>query len=410
MTGAAACSVDADCDGGTCSVSGGACAIDAECPATETCVGSTGPCTGTASDCETRWSTLHGVVDTLTTNFESTIALGAQLFPRRGVGAGAWGEAACAANGIQWGSVNQGTPTGSIDRNTAENNASNIMGFLPDADGLGPNQELWRYGATPTFSGLDASYEHLRQELAADPAAPVFTILVTDGAANCNWEDNLNSADPSEVMYTYDDRLGCNLTTNQPAYCGTSGGDGLVESAFLDDGIPTYVVGIDMAQSQTTCPVQTFFCPDPWKEQGNSPSTSEIEPYAKLNALAVDGGRPQAGQEAFYNASDPTALSMALQGIINSLQSCVVPLDPPPPFPDNIIVEFFDGTSTVTVPGPALADCNAGNGYTWVNSACDPSVMFDQDCDAIELCGTYCDDLIMASNATVDVTYRCEGA
>jgi hypothetical protein len=335
---------------------------------------------------ETRWATLHDVVDQVTMQFQDTIAFGSHLFPRKGTGG--WAYPACAVNNINWVGGNPGpqtgNPDGGIEVPTGANNAAAIMGFLPSAATTSSDSDGG--GATPTHDGLNASYEHLRQTVQADPTTLPFVILITDGAANCDWEAN-TPATSNYIMSTYDSRL-----------------SGLVDDAFQQDGIPTFVVGIDMTDGQATCenePVLTF-CPDPWKEQATNPDpmASEIEPYQKLNDLAIDGGRPKAGQEKFYNANDPAALFSELNSIIQGLQSCVVPLDPPPPFPDNIQVDL--GTS---IDIPQVTDCTTMNGWSYVDPNCSPSNTVA--CDAIELCGTFCDQLLGAPTIQAEVTYFC---
>src|SRR5690606_4244051 len=153
---------------------------------------------------------------------------------------------------------------------------------LPPA-ATAPNTSKAR-GATPTYAGLELAYNHLKDSNAVDTSLPAFVILVTDGAANCDPTvggsgTNCNSAG-NRLIQTYDTRL-----------------EAFVDAANISDGIPTFVVGIDTTEGLLTCepPESELFCPDPWKENPDECTdfNSIIEPYEKLDALALAGGRPQ---------------------------------------------------------------------------------------------------------------------
>jgi hypothetical protein len=179
----------------------------------------------------------------------------------------------------------------------------------------------------------------------------------------------------------------------------------LVENGFNTDGLPTFVVGIDVVMGDFTCEnTPLFFCPDPYAlsttPDQTALSASEIETWVQLNDLADKGGRPKMGQEKFYNATDPMALQTELEAIIQGLQSCVIPLnaDPPPPMFGSVEVEAPAGTMWNEV-----TDCMTQDGWVFVDPACVTNAT-DPDC-LIELCGAACDALRMTGSA--DIKYIC---
>jgi len=135
--------------------------------------------------------------------------------------------------------------------------------------------------------------------------------------------------------------------------------------AFNNDGIPTYVVGI--AIDGTT---QTGY-----------------------NNLAVAGGVPNPnGPDSFYNAQNEVELQTALDAIAVSVISCIVPLDPPPDDPELVDIQI-NGVSI-----PQVTDCATEDGWVYVN----PNGPYN----AIEICGSYCDE-VKQDGATVSAIYGC---
>ncbi len=176
----------------------------------------------------------------------------------------------------------------------------------------------------------------------------------TEGPANCS-ADGMIEAERSEV---YDDSL-------HP----------LVAGAFTDAGIVTHVVGLEIADSVTG------------DEKDGSPDA--INPFIKLNELAVLGGRPRPDpKQRFHHASDQIELQAAFDAIVADLLRCVLPLPDEPAHPDFVEVNVA-GTQL-----PHVQDCSGEDGWVYVN----PNGPFD----AIELCGSACQDLAVAGEAGVE--------
>src|SRR5690606_16177385 len=75
----------------------------------------------------------------------------------------------------------------------------------------------------------------------------------------------------------------------------------VVGGAFTNDGIATYVIGIDII--------------DALQGAGSGNGTPEANPYEKLNEVAVAGGFPRPGADKFYNATNEAELQTALEAI-----------------------------------------------------------------------------------------------
>ncbi|MCY1055498.1 VWA domain-containing protein [Nannocystis sp. SCPEA4] len=280
----------------------------------------------------TRWYSLYAVVTQVLTDFNDKFNFGMNLFPSKSA-SGDYNMQACVVND-------------NVEVPVAELNKDAIIPVLP------AQNNMTIAGGTPTARGMAAAVNHLKT---LDPAIPRVVMLVTDGAANCSTTaGNLN-----QLFETYDDNLAP-----------------LVSDAFTVDGIPTYVIGIAIANAVSN------------NNQDGSPNG--INPYDKLNELADAGGVPKAGNEKFYSASNAIELSDALNAIVQQAQSCVVPLDAPPAFPDETIVKI--GNTEV----PKIADCATESGWRYVEP---------MPYAAIELCGTACTDLKIAGEA--DVEYYC---
>jgi hypothetical protein len=184
---------------------------------------------------------------------------------------------------------------------------------------------------TPTGDAVRFGLDHLR-ERAMLTDNPKFMLLATDGEPNC----------PDD-----DDAL--DYTTAALA-------DALAE------GFPTFVVGVDTTDDGT------------------------IE---NLNAMAEAGGRPRAGDPSFYLASTQAEIEMALQEITGEIASCVFDLDPPPPVPENIAVDF-NGMR-------AERDPTLQNGWEYTND----------DHSQLQVYGAWCERIKSAAKSTVNIKYGC---
>jgi len=282
----------------------------------------------------TRWDSLYQVVDFVTTTFDSQINFGAVLFPAINA-TSTYNAAAC-------------TVGGSPDVDIASMNSAAILAAIPDAT------ETEIFGGTPATAGVIVGRDHLLEQ---DPENPRALILVTDGAANCA----LEAATNFQRFEEYDEQL--------PVVVG---------NAWTADGIPVYVVGIDVE--------------DVTSDATNDGYPNNTNTYDALNEVAVAGGQPLPGMEQFYQTTNQLELQDALQAIISNALSCVVPLDPEPAFPD--LLEVIVSNMNV----PQVMDCATED--VWVYS--NPMGPYD----SIELCGTWCDELKAAGSVTAE--YYCD--
>jgi hypothetical protein len=187
---------------------------------------------------------------------------------------------------------------------------------------------------TPTGDAIRFATDHLR-ERAMLTDNPKFLLLATDGEPNCPDDDN----DVDAVDYT---------------------------TAALADalaaGFPTFVVGVD---------------------------TTDDDTIENLNAMAEAGGRPRAGDPSFYLTSTQAEIELALQEITGEIASCVFDLDPPPPVPDNIAVDF-DGMR-------AERDPSLHNGWEYTKD----------DHSQLEVYGTWCERIKSGTKSAVNIKYGC---
>ena len=288
----------------------------------------------------TRWNSLFNVVDSVVTSFNTDINFGAQYFPSDSA-QDAYGAPACMVD------VSPEVPVDIM-------NAEAILASLAPAD-IGDLM-----GATPATAGVESALAHLRS---LDPDVDRFVILVTDGAANCGADSDLSTcpAVGCELMETYDDRL-----------------PQVVAEAFDDEGIPTFVVGIDV---NPTAGVQGV---------GND-GQPEADTYLRLNDVAVAGGRPLDDAAKFFNAQNELELQSALDQIAGQVVSCTLPLADEPLSPAFVEIEIAG------MLWDRIDDCTTEDGWVFTNP--------DGPYDAIELCGAACTAL--AEQGALDVTFGC---
>jgi len=260
----------------------------------------------------TRWYSLHGVVSSIVTKFDETVNFGMKLFPR--LGAGSYeNTGACA--------VDPG-----VEVEIAPQNAAGVLSLLPPAVPKVPEDVV--LGGTPTKTGLQYAYTYLQ---ALDPNLQRFALLITDGEISKTCEGEV-----------FKEALGA------------------AKNAYAQ-GIPTYVVGIDV-----------------------DPSTS-----AQLGALAVAGGKPNVNNpDGFYQTSSQIELQAALQQIVDDTLSCVIDVVPEPDQPELFEVWIGDGQVA------AVADCNTEDGWVWTKPYAQ-----------VELCGQACLDL--KKSQQVEARYYC---
>jgi len=274
----------------------------------------------------TRWHSLYDSVDFIIQEFDDGLNFGAVLFPAASVPDNEW-QNACYVE-IE------------PDAAVAPNNGETVMAALPDRDTF----EI--FGGTPASQGVSTALNHLRS---LDPELPRAMILITDGAANC-----LAGTTDGAVFDLYD--------TNLPA---------LVASAYNEEEIPTYVVGIDIIDGIADFP--------------------QDNPYERLNEVAIAGGFPQPGAEKFYNAQDEEELRAAISQISSQI-GCIIPLDMAPEQPDLLTI-FIDGEEI-----PWVDSCE-GEELGWRYTH--PMGPYDE----IELCAEACEAL--HNVGTLSATYNC---
>ncbi|MBN1611084.1 MAG: VWA domain-containing protein [Polyangiaceae bacterium] len=217
----------------------------------------------------------------------------------------------------------------------AEDNAAAVVAAI---DASGPDG-----GGTPTGDTVGFALDYL-MEREAISSNPKYILLATDGEPTCPQGGDRGAGAVSTVAL--------DLALEQI-------------SAALTAGYPTFVLGVDTTSANT------------------------IE---NLNAMAVAGGRPQVGgTESFYLASTQAEIEAALQAIAGEIASCVFDLEPPPPVPDNIAVDF---SGSRVEQDPTRTD---GWDYT------------ADDYTQLEVFGSWCERIQSEAMNRVNITYGCPG-
>lgn len=252
----------------------------------------------------TRWSSLHGTVDLVTTAFDGSIEFGALLYPSLAA-TSTYDELACLV------SDEPEVPP-------APMNAMAIMDALP-----GPDEVDAIAGGTPSAAAVGIALEELR---AIQEPIPRAILFITDGEANCR----ADAASVTELFEDYDQSLHT-----------------VVEDAWLTDEIPTYVVGI--AIRDEVLPVAVDGTPD------------GINPHEQLNLLAEQGGRPRAGDVRYYATDNQMELEAALAEIVGQQLDCTIGLDPEPEFPQFVEIEIGGE------PVARIEDCATEDGWVYTN-------------------------------------------
>jgi hypothetical protein len=290
----------------------------------------------------TRWFSLHGVVDTIMTNFGPAMLSGLQRFPS---------AAACDPNPCYNATSCSTESTPEVD--IAIDNGAAILAALP-----GPQADATEIeGGTPATKGIVSALDHLLMQPAE---LPRYLLLITDGAANCNTD--LPFPDYIEM---YDETL---PTT--------------VEDALMTHDIPTFVVGIDIADAVSGV---------------GSDGAPEANPYERLNDVALAGGVPKndgMDAEKFFNATNQGELLLALEEILGEVIECTINLGDEGELPDPIQIPYIEFTSDGMIV-PLVDDCENEDGWAWIEVGV-----------IMTFCGSYCDDF---KNGTTifDGSYGC---
>jgi len=203
-------------------------------------------------------------------------------------------------------------------------------------------------GYTPTRDGITYGAQYLGT---LNDTNPKFLLLATDGLPNC---PSGCAADSGGMMCT---------TTDNPSE------DMMAEMAVTmaaSMGYQTFVIGIgNVTAAQNT-----------------------------LNQLAIAGGQPQmGGTTSYYAATDEATLEAALMAIVGKVASCTIGLPAAAVGQTNVAVSVDDASGKATkVPE------DASNGWSYVNNGM-----------AIQLNGSYCDNVKNMTYTNVQFLYSCNG-
>lgn len=294
----------------------------------------------------TRWNTLHGVVDAVMNQFGAAMGAGLQRFPSAD---------ACLCYGAG-GCVVGDQP----EVNVTLDNGAAILAAMPGANA--DDTEI--VGGTPATKGIQSAVDHL---LTLPAENPRYIVLITDGAANCDPTVDQNNS--MALMEDYDETLPVT-----------------VEDANMNDGITTFVVGIDII--------------DQLVGQGGD-GAPEANPFEKLNEVALAGGAPKnegMDAEKFFNSTNQAELLGAIELILGEVTECIIDLsmtEEGAPDPSQIPFVTFevDGNEV-----PKVDDCENEDGWTWLEEGV-----------VMTFCGSYCEDF-KNGTAEFDGTYGCPPA
>ncbi|MBL9106256.1 MAG: hypothetical protein JNL82_35360 [Myxococcales bacterium] len=292
----------------------------------------------------TRWQSLYETVDFIVTGFEERMDFGAVLFPAIDATKD-YDARACPVDADP--TVPVGPDQGAV-----------ILGAIPAADNTAIR------GGTPAAAGIVTGVAGLATDDPAEADKPKYLIFITDGAANC----------PIEPVDAMDSSLFEIYDANLP----------VVVADALGQGIPTYVVGIDIEDVVSVT-----------QKDGNPDATNTFE---KLNEVAVAGGQARPGDEKFYNTANQVELQAALMSISELITSCTFELNKP--LLDSQYVEKLevdpDGPSPLLYGLMQVTDCATESGWHFT----------DETRTAIELCGDAC--TLYKQTGDVNIVFECQ--
>ena len=277
-----------------------------------------------------RYHSLHNVVRFLVNEFSDEVNFGAQLFPSA--------DAYLDEPTNNFSCLVEAQPEVALGHHTS----ADILAVMPPAD------DFTFSGGTPAVAGLTSAIDHLADEAPEDSNRAV--IFITDGAANCSPDEA-----PGDTLFVYDAMV-----------------PQIIESTYNDDGIPVYVVGINILD-----------------EMGTKPA---VNPFEAITDAAAVGGAPAPGADPFYNVFNEIDLTDAVEQVISDIE-CTVNLDVEPIYPDNV------GVAVDLEDYSQVDDCDTQDGWTYPTEA-GPH-------NSILLCGAACDAI--QNGGVVDVEYICPG-
>ncbi|MGH7282302.1 MAG: vWA domain-containing protein [Polyangiaceae bacterium] len=193
--------------------------------------------------------------------------------------------------------------------------------------------ETTPHGGTPTALAIQYAATDLQSLRTATSARAL--VLATDGSLNC--DDNLDGL-TCTCTAPPDPRSGfspCRDPHDGQEDCLDDKATEAAISTYTSQGIPTYVIGIE--------------------------STADAQFESVLSAMAIAGGRPQAGPTPYYEARSSADLNAAVSSIRDSVASCTY-LTTSVPDTDGSIIVTLDG---VTLP----FDPTHTNGWDWSDKA-----------------------------------------
>ncbi len=278
-----------------------------------------------------RWDVLRDALATTLPRYQDRIAMGLQFFP----GIGLVGVCAVSDTPDLLPAVSQALPI--------------LLRFSRTE----PN------GRTPTWLGVRSVGRYLLGRAA--PRRFRAILLATDGAPNCN-----GALDGARCTCTALGGVGQQQCEDDPSLCLDDGRTVAEVARLAQQGIPTYVVGID--------------------------GDNQPELITVLSQLAVAGGRPNLATAVrpYYSVRRPEDLPSAFDQIQRQVSRCVFGVAPP-----------VEGTATADVTldtQPIARDPSRQTGWDWT----------DDERTTLTLFGAAC-ERASATQASVQVTVSCDG-
>ncbi len=298
-----------------------------------------------ADEEQSRWQVLRAIVTAIVVRFDGSMNFGLVQFPAADASPNQV-DRACNSN------LSPSVPV-------SPDNGGAVLAAIPVEGQLEGEDPFVPAGAAPMAAAVKIAREHLVEDL--DRQLTKAIIVISDSTANCSD----SAVTISEKLETLDTDLQAQI----------------LEAAAA--GIPTFVVGIDIADELT--PNDAL---DPDAPGDGQPDA--INPFEIFAELATLGGSARPGQVRFYRAADLDELLDRLAELPDAILACSLPLDPAPDYPGLIEVEV-DSSPVLHHQAPTCE----GDGYH-----------FSEDSlGEIILCGAACDRF--QASGEFSVRYRC---
>ena len=279
-----------------------------------------------------RWDVLRDALASTLPRYQDRIAMGLQFFP----GIGIVGVCAVADTPDLLPALSQALPL--------------LLRFARTE----PN------GRTPTWLGVQSAGRYLVGRAA--PRRFRAILLATDGAPNCN-----GALDGARCTCTALGGTGQQQCEDDPSLCLDDGRTVAEVARLAQQGIPTYVVGID--------------------------GDNQPELITVLSQLAVAGGRPNpaTAERPYYSVRRPEDLFSAFEQIQRQVSRCVFGVSP---------AVASNVAASVTLDGqPITRDLARLGGWDWTDAERTTLTLFGAACEHAS-----------AAQASVQVTVSCDGA